>query len=131
MKNLLTNKIFLGIIIGILVFLNIFCFTYTRLNKNVECPIYIVYTDGSNESKNKLAEDTFKTIQNFQDIKGERSFMLLTPESPRYNDLTTAYNLSNKTTAFVAVSETGKVLAYKYPIPSIEEIKKIMNALSY
>ena len=131
MKNLLTNRVFLGIIIGILVFLNIFCFAYTRLNDKVECPIYIVYTDGTNKDKTTLAEETFDEIQDFIDIKGERSFLLLTPESPKYNDLTSAYSLSNKTNAFLAVSETGKVLAYKYPIPSLEEIRKIMTALAY
>jgi predicted transcriptional regulator len=49
----------------------------------------------------------------------------------KYDILVNAYNLSRKTNAFIAVDESGKVLSYKYPIPSEEEIKKIMTAISY
>ena len=131
MKNILLNRTFLLIIVGILVFLNIFSFVYNKMHATVECPIYIFYSNGIESEATKRAEDLYNIAQRYTDIEGEKSFLLLTPDSPRYEQLVEAYNLTRKTNAFIAVNENGKVLSYKFPIPSETEIKKIMKALSY
>ena len=131
MKKLLTNKIFLISIIVILLFLNIFCHIYTKNNSAVECPIYMIYSNSNKKEVTKQAEETFEKIQNFTEIPGNRSYLLLTPDTPKFNQIVSAYNLTNKTNGLIVIDQkNGKVLSYKIPIPDIDEIEKIMKALS-
>lgn len=130
MKKLLFNKVFLISIIGILVFLNIFCLVFTKTHNYAECPIYVLYTNGSSKEDTQKAEKLLDTMMSYSDIKGKRSYMLLTPSSEKYEKLVAAYGLSNKTNAMIVIGDDGKVLSYKYPIPSEIEVKKIMKALS-
>lgn len=131
MKKLLTNKVFLISVIMILLLLNIFCHIYTKTHSAIECPIYILYTNNSTKENTQHAEKMFEEMQKFTDIPGDRSYLLLTPDSPKYNRLVSAYNLTNKTNAMITIDQkNGKVLSYKVPIPQIDEIEKIMKAIS-